>query len=222
MISSALKYNKEGCARMKLPMMKLSIISIVVLYVLAFAYYPNCTTNEYCFKREASFGDSIVILKMVEREGECYRKEEVGDRTIKYYYGKEEVIFLSEEYKFCQWSSGFINTEVSLDENLTLETEYIFQKTSTGHQIKRKEYDSVVISGVSKFYCYECGEEPSVKNGKYNELILPILKNSIGKTFMADMAIKVNCPRDANDTNYSERKILKINRPIVVTGKCPE
>jgi len=43
----------------------------------------------------------------------------------------------------------------------------------------------------------------------------------IGKTFTADIAVKVDCPKNANDTNYTERKILKINRPIVVTGECP-
>jgi hypothetical protein len=228
--------------------MKLSI-TILALYAFASA---DCTTNEYCFKNK----DSFVILEMVKREGECYRREEVEGRIIKYYYGKEEEVSLSDEYKFCRWSSGVIKAKVSLDGNLTLTTSFGFLETSIGRQTKHKEYDSVAISGASSFDCYSgnglsssvnCLGKNSVKekaatrtgstkgncaeaigeenfeeeNGKYNELILPILKNSIGKIFTTDIAVEVRCPRDANDTNYTENKTLKINRPIVVIGECP-
>jgi len=205
--------------------MKLFAISIAALYALAFAY-PNCTTNEYCFKNENPF----VRLEMIKREGECYI-EEVGDRTIKHYHRKETEVSLSEEYKFCRWISGIIKAKVSLEGNLTLSTSFGFLETSIGPQTKRKEYDSVVINDISYFDCYlgnglsseiNCLEKNFEKeNEKYNELILPILKNSIGKTFIADIAVDVSCPRDANDTSYTERKILKISRPIVVIGECP-
>jgi hypothetical protein len=199
--------------------MKLFIISIATLYALTF---PDCTTNEYCFRN----GDSFVILEMVKREGDCSKKEEGGDRIREYYYRKEEVVSLSDEYKFCNWSHGLIRAKVNLDGNLTLATSFGFLKTSTDRQTECKEYDSVVIFDVSRFYCYsENGVSSEVncleKNGKYNELILPILKNSIGKTFTADIAIEVSCPRDANDTNYTEKKTLKINRLIIVIGECP-
>lgn len=206
--------------------MKLFIISIAAFYALAFT---DCTTNEYCFKNENPF----VRLEMIRREGECYI-EEVGDMTKKYYYRKEEKVSLSEEYKFCRWVSGIIKAKVNLDGNLTLSTGFGFLETSTGRQTKRKEYDSVVINDISDFDCYlgnglsseikclEKKEEEIFKgeNEKYNELILPILKKSIGKTFTADIAVNVSCPRDANDTNYAERKTLKISRPIIVTGEC--
>jgi hypothetical protein len=212
--------------------MKFFITFIVALYAFAFA---DCTTNEYCFKN-----DFFVKLKMIKPKGDCSRKEEIGDRIRKYYYRKEEVVSLSDEYKFCRWSSGIIKAKVSLDGNLTLATSFGFFETSTGRQTKRKEYDSVVIEDVYSFDCYsgnglsssvDCLGKNSAKensaeatgeeNGKYNEFILPILKNSIGKTFTADIAVEVSCPKDANDTNYIERKTMKISRPIVVIGECP-
>jgi hypothetical protein len=66
----------------------------------------------------------------------------------------------------------------------------------------------------------EKNEENLVESKEYNDVFFPILKNSIGKTFKADITVEVKCPRDINDTNYSEKKTLKINRPIVVSGEC--
>jgi len=203
--------------------MKLFITSILAFSVFAF---PDCATNEYCFKNNDPFID-VVKLEMIRREEDyCVRTE----GTMKLFYSKEEVVYLSEEYKFCRWSSGLINAKVILDENLTFKTQYGFLTTSTGRQTKPKEYDSVVIENADSFRCYsgnglslsvECLEENSEEeNEKYNKLILPILKKSIGKTYTADIAIDVSCLKDSNDTNYTERKTLKINRPVVVIGEC--
>jgi len=209
--------------------MKQFIMSIAVLYALALSSdIAESKANEYCFKKEKS--SPFLRLKELKEE---------------YHFKKENVVYLSDEYKYCKWGSMGTYAEVRLDENLVLQISY---GSFTLYNYEKK-YDSIFVSVPSEFYCYmsdetsfasgrKCGEKnvseevperecedgknpiPVERGREYKDIFLPILKKSIGKTFTVEIVVEAECPSNANDTNYSEKKSIKINRPIAIIGEC--
>jgi hypothetical protein len=206
--------------------MKLFIMPIAILYTFALSSnIEERKASEYCYRKKIY--SAFLELKKIKKD---------------FYIKEKDVVYLPEEYKFCKWGSRGIHAKIRLDENLVLEKSY-FGMSSYDHE----KYDSIFVSDVSEFYCYvsdetsfasgrkcreknvsenifekECEDGKPIEKREYNDIFLPILKKSIGKIFTADMAVEVSCPKDANDANYTERKILKIGRPIVIIGECTE
>jgi len=210
--------------------MKLFIMSIAVLYALALSNdIAESKAAEYCFKKEEW---SFLRLRSVKQESRF----------------KENVIYLPEEYKYCKLDSKETHAKVSFDENLVLETPYSsftphnYEKKYDSIFVSEIYGFHCSLSGWSHFggrdnfgnisYIKECILKPekecteeneehnNEENKEYNNIILPILKKSIGKTFTVEIVVEAKCPSNANDTNYSEKKNIKINRPIVIIGEC--
>jgi hypothetical protein len=210
------------------------VIKIVIILLFVFIFDVFASSNkvaelkarEYCFKKESSF----LELREIKEE----------------YYLKENEIHLSDEYKSCEWGLKKISAKVRLNKNLVLESSYYdtsFDDISYDPIYIRNvsRFSCYLSNGVSSVKnCIEenekynvetctgnnisnmkmCAESSITENDRYNNTILPILKKTIRKKFITDIEIEVQCPIDANDKDYRKKKIMKINRPIIVIGEC--
>lgn len=118
--------------RLELNKMKPFIITIAILYAIASSSNAaERKANEYCFK-------NAFFLTL----------EKVKSKEDKFRIKKEDVIYLPDEYKYCEWSSTWKSAEIHLNDSLMLRASY---GTLTNYD--RKKYDSIFVSDIHHFYC---------------------------------------------------------------------
>jgi len=180
------------------------IISIAVLYAFALSNHTaKREASKYCFQK-----NDMGLERVYEgTNGEYYVRR--ADTTYSSYGEITNKVYLSEEYKLCGWSKRRIYAKVSLSKDVVFKTNCIYSIGASGNIEKD---GSISIYDISDFTYYTLSDETSLrkdsteKSREYNDVVLPVLKKSIGKEFTVDVEVEVKCPSDTNETNNVNHK----------------